>query len=122
MKAKYKAFGIIVIAAVVSVSSTQSALADGWAYSTDSNQGAHVVFTTVNDHFTVYDAAYDGWGAEGRLAYYLGGGGDCINQTGFNTSYTCGVVSGQSISYRACLEHNTGATVAYCSNSTADYS
>ncbi len=122
MRSKYKALGIVLVATALSVLSTQPAFADGVASSTDSPRGAHVVYTTVNHHFTVYDDKYDGWGAYGHEAYEVGGAGACINEQGFNTSTTCLLTPGYKISYYACLEHNAGATTAYCGATVKDNS
>lgn len=113
---------IAAVAFAVALFAAQPALADGSVYSTDANLGAHTIYTTANHHLTTYDRAYDGWGTGAYVTYSAGGGGACQNEQGYNTSTTCLLTPGYSITYNACLEHNQGATIAYCSARIGDNS
>ncbi len=116
------AVGVVMMAAVFSVLSSQPALADGIANSSDSNHGAQARFTSINHYLTIYDVAYDGWGAYTRGMVNIGSPVTCIDENGYNSSRTCAIGFGAStIYYYACLEHNNGATVSYCGAATNDY-
>lgn len=98
------------------------AFATSSTYSTDANRGALVSFLSANSRLSIQDASYDGWGAQGN--WTVGAmNGSCINEQGYNTSSWCSPNGGLvgSIVYRACLEHNGGATVQYCSAGRGDY-